>query len=275
MDYHYASIPLVGDAVDKGYVYVLTNPDMPHVVKVGKTTQLPEFRACELKTTGVPSDFVVEFYIKCDCMSSLENLVHERLPNRREGREFFEVPLEQAIIKTLEVAKHLGVKKFKTFLRNPALIPYDPDLYPEPKAQAIICDHEWELTRFGGRSCKKCGRNYHYEDSAQAPVVPSVIGETTPIGCRHQWEASRHGQLLCNLCGLNHDSIASKGREARANDGIDMRNISDNPVSPNPETYNPLFQYKDIADLADRVDRIIPRVFGDYDGNDKIESLAQ
>ena len=37
-----------------GYVYILTNPSMPGLVKVGKTTNTPNQRMSELHSTGVP-----------------------------------------------------------------------------------------------------------------------------------------------------------------------------------------------------------------------------
>lgn len=43
------------------FVYVLTNPSMPGLVKVGKTTTSPGQRMAELHTTGVPTAFELEF----------------------------------------------------------------------------------------------------------------------------------------------------------------------------------------------------------------------
>jgi T5orf172 domain len=45
-----------------GYIYVLTNPAMPGLVKIGHTTDVQR-RVKELSTaTGVPSTFVVELF---------------------------------------------------------------------------------------------------------------------------------------------------------------------------------------------------------------------
>ena len=46
-----------------GYVYILTNPSMPGLVKVGKTTTTPNQRMSELHSTGVPTPFELEFSI--------------------------------------------------------------------------------------------------------------------------------------------------------------------------------------------------------------------
>jgi hypothetical protein len=40
----------------RGYIYVLTNPNMPGLVKIGYTQRLPRERANDLsRATGVPS----------------------------------------------------------------------------------------------------------------------------------------------------------------------------------------------------------------------------
>jgi T5orf172 domain len=44
-----------------GFVYVLSNEAMPGIVKVGMTTKLAEDRAKQLRGTGVPLPFHVEF----------------------------------------------------------------------------------------------------------------------------------------------------------------------------------------------------------------------
>ena len=45
----------------EGSVYVLTNPAMPNMVKIGKTTRDVELRLADLYSTGVPLPFD-----KCD-----------------------------------------------------------------------------------------------------------------------------------------------------------------------------------------------------------------
>jgi len=76
-----------------GFVYVMSNPAMPKMVKVGMTTRTIEARARELHTTGVPLPFVVEAAIWCDDPLDTETAVHDHLLmcNHRvsESREFF------------------------------------------------------------------------------------------------------------------------------------------------------------------------------------------
>lgn len=43
-----------------GWIYCLSNPSMPGVVKIGLTTNTVEERVKQLDTTGVPSAFKIE-----------------------------------------------------------------------------------------------------------------------------------------------------------------------------------------------------------------------
>jgi hypothetical protein len=76
-----------------GFVYVLSNPAMPGLVKVGRTDRLPTQRAIELQTTGVPSPFVIEFAMWFPDPSRVEIIAHHELDDYRvsESREFFRV----------------------------------------------------------------------------------------------------------------------------------------------------------------------------------------
>ncbi|GAA4561180.1 GIY-YIG nuclease family protein [Planotetraspora kaengkrachanensis] len=82
-----------------GFVYVLTNKAMPDIVKVGFSSWLPEDRARDLYTSGVPAPFEVAFRTATSWPEAVERRAHELLsvdrPNPR--REFFTVPVDQAI----------------------------------------------------------------------------------------------------------------------------------------------------------------------------------
>jgi hypothetical protein len=77
--------------MSRGYVYVLTNPTMPGLVKIGITTRSVAGRANELYQTGVPMPFKVSFEIKSPDCIYLERLAHERFSSVRvnDSREFF------------------------------------------------------------------------------------------------------------------------------------------------------------------------------------------
>lgn len=77
--------------MSKGYVYVLSNPSMPGLVKVGRSESDPQIRAAQLYTTGVPEPFEIEFVWFCEEHEELEKGVHAAFSQaRKSGREFFE-----------------------------------------------------------------------------------------------------------------------------------------------------------------------------------------
>lgn len=76
-----------------GYVYILTNPSMPGLVKIGRTSRDVGLRAAELWQTGVPTKFEVYASEKTSDCVQLEAYVHGDLRKRRlsKSREFFQV----------------------------------------------------------------------------------------------------------------------------------------------------------------------------------------
>ncbi len=84
---------------DLGWVYVLTNPSMPGLVKIGYTKYDPQERARQISdATGVPLPFVVAHARQCPGYRQVEALLHRRLARHRVNsrREFFEMPLAEA-----------------------------------------------------------------------------------------------------------------------------------------------------------------------------------
>ena len=81
-----------------GFVYVLKNESMPGVVKIGFTTRLPQSRAEELFTSGVPSPFEIHSSIWFDDPKSIECELHEDLEHLRvsPSREFFRIGPDEA-----------------------------------------------------------------------------------------------------------------------------------------------------------------------------------
>lgn len=85
--------------MEEGYVYILSNPSMAGLIKIGQTRRSPEERARELsQSTSIPADFVVEFEIFTLDRTKLEKIAHEKLAPYRfsKKREFFEIGVEHA-----------------------------------------------------------------------------------------------------------------------------------------------------------------------------------
>jgi hypothetical protein len=81
----------------RGWVYVLSNKAMPDIVKIGYSTKEATLRADELEGTGLPHPFVVEYNALVVDPRDVEQQVHKRLREYREGKEFFRIAVSQAI----------------------------------------------------------------------------------------------------------------------------------------------------------------------------------
>lgn len=85
-----------------GFVYILSNPSMPNIVKIGSTERTIKERISELSSvTSLPTPFEVEYYLLVEDPIYFEKYIHEELKDYRvnEKREFFKISVEDAIKK--------------------------------------------------------------------------------------------------------------------------------------------------------------------------------
>jgi tetratricopeptide (TPR) repeat protein len=99
--------------IDHGYVYVLMNPSMENLVKIGKTKREPAERAKELSATrGMPTPFVVVYHSYFENCSDAEAFIHTYLEHdghrTSSNREFFEISIKDAIDALLKAKEHFG-----------------------------------------------------------------------------------------------------------------------------------------------------------------------
>ena len=81
-----------------GVIYVLSNPAMPGLIKIGKTTNDdPKVRMGQLYTTGVPVPFECEYAVEVNDPGRTERALHQAFAPQRinPSREFFQVEVEQ------------------------------------------------------------------------------------------------------------------------------------------------------------------------------------
>lgn len=84
----------------EGIVYVLVNPAMPGLVKIGMTSrESPQVRMGELYSTGVPVPFHCVFACRVRSADEAENALHIAFGPQRINpqREFFQIEPEQAM----------------------------------------------------------------------------------------------------------------------------------------------------------------------------------
>lgn len=90
-----------------GYVYVLSNPSMPDIVKIGRSKHGGRVRAKNIYQgiTGVPTPFFMEFELWSNDCIALEAAVHDELSNERvsDSREFFRIDISEAIKSVMSI----------------------------------------------------------------------------------------------------------------------------------------------------------------------------
>lgn len=106
------------EEIGDGYIYVLLNTSYgKNILKIGKTKRLPEIRAQELSgVTGVPTKFVVAYESSVADCDLAERLIHQELESYRisASREFFEVPLKEAISIIDPIVRDINNRKTAT-----------------------------------------------------------------------------------------------------------------------------------------------------------------
>jgi hypothetical protein len=81
------------------WVYILTNPAMPNMLKIGYTKLDPFKRASQIsRGTGIPLGFEVEWAYRCFKGEKIEQEVHKYFKKQRvsKQREFFRISLKEA-----------------------------------------------------------------------------------------------------------------------------------------------------------------------------------
>lgn len=99
--------------MEKGYVYVLTNPSFKEDwVKIGKSLREPEVRGKELYNTAVPLPYEIYATLKTSKFNEAEKNIHrsiDRISKLRiaANREFFNIPPEKAYEILCDIAELL------------------------------------------------------------------------------------------------------------------------------------------------------------------------
>jgi hypothetical protein len=99
-----------------GYIYLMVNPSMEGLVKIGKTSRNPIDRARELgAATGVPTPFHLIFHAQVSDCSKAERYIHSCLEKRNcrvaRNREFFRASTTDAIEIMLEARARFAIRQ--------------------------------------------------------------------------------------------------------------------------------------------------------------------
>jgi T5orf172 domain len=133
----------------RGYIYCLSNPAMPGLLKIGYTEKTVEERVKSLYSTGVPMQFVIELKKYVYEPRKKEQYLHMLFTQYRcdKKREFFAIPL--SLVKS-EFHKIEGISDTTIISINSAPITYvsppvpsymdnmnDTIVYQEPIQSAV------------------------------------------------------------------------------------------------------------------------------------------
>lgn len=108
----------------RGWVYVISNPAMPGLLKVGYSMKDPQLRALEFGGTGVPHSYHVEWDILLDNPRKIEQEAHSRLTGCREAKEWFRCSVVEAIQAIKKAATGICHYAERGGPKNIANIPY-------------------------------------------------------------------------------------------------------------------------------------------------------
>lgn len=93
----------------EGWIYIMTNPAMPGICKVGYTDIDPHTRAKQLNNTSTASDFVVAWSCQTRWAHQIEQQTHRLLTSQglHTKREFFHATLTQVIANIEKAKQHI------------------------------------------------------------------------------------------------------------------------------------------------------------------------
>ncbi len=138
---------------DFGFVYILTNKEMPGLVKIGHTKRSVEERIEELsRQTGVPEKFEEEYSWLVENPEQYERLIHANLKayRTRNDKEFFRVDKAfawkkcQKIIRgkdIIDMVQEIGMIRHITLKYNKKLTDKENSLFEE--IRGVLGIEEW------------------------------------------------------------------------------------------------------------------------------------
>jgi hypothetical protein len=116
-------MPIIEDdhKASAGFVYVLSNPSMPNIVKIGSTERNVKERVAELSsTTGVPTPFRIEYSLLTENPKELEFTLHEEFVEHRinGNREFFSIAPEVVVKRLRQIRYDRLLSEFQNWDEN-------------------------------------------------------------------------------------------------------------------------------------------------------------
>jgi len=212
-------------------VYVLTNPSMPGMVKIGYTNRLSEDRTHDLYGTSIPLPFNVEYRRITSNPTAVERRAHELLSHRRINprREFFSTdPLEAAAVVERACLETAGIQSWErdrpislrsndslalTLRKNQLLIPlaysitngWEPvDIWQSHSdgdlLEIMVRDSASHMAGFSGNAANGAIDPIpHLDRGCDVPNWPLIGREHVRPGCRLLWLEGPDDSPRCSI----------------------------------------------------------------------------
>lgn len=167
------SMPFPSDFNPKGWVYVLSNPSMPGMYKIGLTRLHPKQRAGQLsKSSGSPTEFIVEAKFISSDPERDEKIIHEALSRFRvsQSREFFSCSLEKILTECRRCLPFGEASSVEELADKFNFVTFDDYFFPH--------DTEFMLEEMGISAFGSKGNTYW----ALASIGASLVRQLTESG---------------------------------------------------------------------------------------------
>ncbi|MEU9098987.1 GIY-YIG nuclease family protein [Streptomyces sp. NPDC048361] len=127
--------------IERGVIYVLTNPFIPGIVKIGRTARKLTERVREIsRPTGVPADYEAIYDQIVSDARAAENELHSLLRDHRVNpqKEFFRISVRDAIRAVQGVAERYRVNEARDSIEVEVL----PDLEKRMAGGCVQISHQ-------------------------------------------------------------------------------------------------------------------------------------
>jgi len=200
---------------EQGIVYVLTNPSMPGMVKIGMTERSEmDARLKELYTTGVPLPFDCKFACrvkKSEC-AKIEKALHTAFAPQRvnANREFFRIAPEQAIA-ILELFQHEDITEEVTQEIENDLTPEDKAAQEKSKTKRPPLHfldmglHTGDVLVYKPDETITCAVidqkhvQYNGKLTTLTPITTEILGKSYSVQPTPYWKVKESGRDLSEL----------------------------------------------------------------------------
>lgn len=210
---------------NSGIVYVMSNPSMPGILKIGRTVNHADIRSKQLDNTSVPTPFSVEIAEYFSDCRSVESELHRifEASRIRNSREFFHTTVGE-VAGALEILKTIFpkdsdefIEQNREFIKNLGIVEYprmSRDVYLNGEKAGLLLVSRLGRLAFRKDTSKKItiSQAMRGEHEISDHACRAIFGALLPENDRqlHLFERINHlsmGNIFGLLGQVSSDSI--------------------------------------------------------------------